>query len=73
MKHLFWIGIVIVGLGILSLFVPIPHTERSGISAGGMSVGIKTQHDEKVSPIVSGALLLAGAGMMMAGRSASRA
>jgi hypothetical protein len=73
MKQLFWIGIVIIGLGIVSLFVPIPHTERSGFSAGGMSVGIKTQHDEKVSPIVSGALLLAGAGMMVAGRSVQRA
>ena len=73
MKQLFWIGILIVGLGVVSLFVPIPRTEHSGFTAGGMSVGIKTQHDEKVSPIVSGALLLAGAGMMIAGRSVRRA
>jgi hypothetical protein len=73
MKILFWTGIVVIVLGFLSLVVAIPHTEREGISAGGMSVGIQTQHSERVSPIVSVALLLAGAGMMIAGRSAVRA
>ncbi len=73
MKLLFGIGIAILGLGILSLFVPIPHTERSGFKAGGVSMGIQTQHSEKVSPIISGTLMIVGAGMMIAGRSASRA
>jgi hypothetical protein len=73
MKNLFWVGLVVIVLGALSLFIAIPHTERDGISAGGMSVGIQTQHSERVSPIVSGALLLAGAGMLIAGRSAVRA
>jgi hypothetical protein len=73
MKNLFWIGLVVIVLGALSLFIAIPHTEREGISAGGMSVGIQSQHSERVSPIVSGALLLAGAGLIIAGRSAARA
>jgi hypothetical protein len=73
MKQLFWIGLVVIAMGLISLIVPIPHTEREGISAGGMSIGIQTQHSERVSPIVSCALLLAGAGMMVAGRSAARA
>jgi hypothetical protein len=73
MKQLFWIGLVVIAMGLISLIVPIPHTERDGISAGGMSIGIQTQHSERVSPIVSCALLLAGAGMMIAGRSAVRA
>jgi hypothetical protein len=60
-------------LGIVSFFVPIPHTEREGISAGGMSIGVQVQHNERVSPIVGCTLLLAGAGMMIAGRSAARA
>ena len=72
MKPLFWIGLVIVVLGVLSFVVPIPHSEREGFSAGGVSVGIQTQHSERVSPIVSCVLLLAGAGMMIAGRTAVR-
>jgi hypothetical protein len=68
MKPLFWIGTVLLVLGIASLFVPIPHTERQGISAGGLSAGIETHHQETVSPIVSGVLILAGAGLMFAGK-----
>jgi hypothetical protein len=68
-KILFWVGLVLVVLGLLSLVVPIPHNEREGFSAGGMSVGIQTQHSERVSPIISALLILAGAGMMVAGKS----
>jgi hypothetical protein len=71
MKALFWIGLVVLALGVLSLFVPIPHSERAGIEAGDFSVGVTTRHKETVSPIVSGVLILAGAGMMIAGRKGS--
>lgn len=70
MKILFWFGVLMLGLGVISLFVPIPHTENNGFSAGGMSIGVQTRHSEKVSPIVSGALLIAGAGILIGGRSA---
>jgi len=69
MKILFWIGLVLVSLGLLSLVVAIPHHEREGFSAGGMSVGVQTQHSERVSPIISGVLIAVGAGMMVAGKS----
>jgi hypothetical protein len=68
MKALFWIGLVVLVLGVLSLFVPIPRSERAGFEAGGISVGVTTSHKERVSPIVSGVMILAGAGMMVAGR-----
>ena len=68
MKQLFWIGLVLIALGMLSLVVPIPHNERQGFSAGGMSVGIQTQHSERVSPIISAVLILGGAGMAVAGK-----
>ena len=68
MKPLFVIGLVVLVLGILSLFVPIPNRERHGIEAGGISIGIETKNRETVSPIVSGVLVLAGAGMMIAAR-----
>lgn len=69
-RLLFWVGVIFVVLGIASLVVPIPHTERSGVKVGGSSIGIETTHDEKVSPIISAVLILAGAGMMIAGRKA---
>ncbi len=68
MKALFWIGTVVLILGLVSLVVPIPRNEREGFKAGGLSVGIETQHEEKVSPIVSAVMILGGAGLMIAGK-----
>ena len=67
MKALFAVGLILVILGVASLFVPIPQKERSGVEIGDVSLGIETTSREKVSPIVSGVLILAGAGMMIAG------
>ena len=68
MKALFGIGILFAVLGILSLFVPIPHTEHEGFSAGGLKIGVETQHNETVSPLISAALILGGVGLMIAGK-----
>ena len=68
MRALFWIGMVVLGLGIVSLVVPIPRSEREGFKAGGVSVGIETRHDEKVSPFVSAAMILGGVGALVAGK-----
>lgn len=68
MKALFWIGMAVLILGIVSLVVPIPHNERQGFKAGGMSFGVETQHEEKVSPFVSAVMILGGVGMMVAGK-----
>ena len=70
MKVLFWIGILFAVLGVLSLFVPIPHTEHEGFSAGGFKVGVETRHNEVVSPIVSAVLIAGGVVMMIAGKMA---
>jgi hypothetical protein len=72
MKPLSWIGTILLVLGIASLFVPIPHSEREGFKAGGLSASIETRHQETVSPIVSGVLILAGAGLMIAGKRSGR-
>ena len=72
MKALFAVGLVILILGVASLFVPLPQKERSGIEVGGVSLGVETSHNEKVTPIVSGVLILAGAGLMIAGTRKSR-
>jgi hypothetical protein len=67
MKMLFWIGLVLLVLGIASFIVPIPHNDREGITAGDMSIGVNVRHDEKLSPIVSVILILGGAALMVAG------
>jgi hypothetical protein len=67
MKALFIVGIVVMALGIASFFIPFPHTEHHGIDAGDVHLGVNTHHDEMVSPAVSVALLVVGAGLMIAG------
>ncbi len=68
MKALFGIGLAVLIFGVLSLFVPIPHRERNDLKVGDVSFGITTQHDEKVSPVVSAIAILGGAGMLVAAR-----
>jgi hypothetical protein len=68
MRILFVVGIVVLVLGVLSLVIPIPHTEHSGIQAGGIHMGMETSYDEKVSPIISAVLILGGVGLMIAGK-----
>jgi hypothetical protein len=68
MKALLLVGVLLAVLGIVSFFVPFPHSEHHGVSVGDAHVGITTQHDEKVAPAVSIVLLVVGAGLMIAGR-----
>ena len=72
MKALLWVGVVLVVLGVLSLFVPIPRQENHGIKAGDVSIGVQTRTDEKVSPMISAALIVAGAVMAVAGSRAGK-
>ena len=71
MKALFGVGLVVLVLGIFSFFVPVPHSERHGVSAGDFQVGVTTHHEDRVPPAVSVVLVAAGAGMMIAGRGKS--
>ena len=66
MKTLFAVGLVVLILGIASLFIPFPHYESHGIKAGDVNIGVQTKHTERISPIVSGVLILGGTGMMIA-------
>jgi hypothetical protein len=69
MKNLFWIGAVLLVLGIASLLIPIPRTEREGVKAGGISLNLEARHEEKLPPIASGFMIAAGAGLMIAAKS----
>jgi len=67
-KILFWVGMAVLILGIVSLVVPMPRNEQEGFKAGGISVGAETQREKKVSPVVSAIVILGGVSTMFAGK-----
>jgi hypothetical protein len=71
MKSLFGVGLVVIVLGILSFFVPVPHAEHHGANIGDVHVGVTTHHENMLPPAVGIVMLVAGAGMMIAGRGRS--
>ncbi len=72
MKILFWAGLVVLILGFVSLFVPVPHKDRHELKAGGLSLGVESRYDEKLPPLASAVMILGGAGMMMSGKTMNR-
>ena len=70
MKILLFAGLVLVALGIASLFVPISQSEKHGIKAGDIDIGVQTTHSERVSPTISIVLIVGGIAMTIAGASA---
>jgi hypothetical protein len=67
MKMLLYAGLLLVVLGIVSLVVLVPHTEREGIKVGNTNLGVQTSHSERVSPIISVVLIAGGIALSMAG------
>jgi hypothetical protein len=67
MKILLFAGLLLVVLGIASLFVPIHRTETQGIKAGDINIGVQTSHSERVSPIISAVLIAGGIALTIAG------
>ena len=67
MKALFVVGLIILVLGIVSFFVPVPHTEHHGLDAGDIHVGVTTHHDEMLPPSVGVGLIVVGGLLMVAG------
>jgi hypothetical protein len=45
-KALFFIGLAVLILGIVSLAVPIPSSERENVSVGRFSIGVVTSHED---------------------------
>ena len=68
MKTLMLVGLVVLVLGILSFFVPVPHSEHHGVNIGDAHVGVTTHDEDRVPPAVSIVLVVVGAGLMIAGR-----
>jgi hypothetical protein len=68
MKILFLVGLVVLVLGILSFFIPVPRTEHHGLDAGDIHVGVNTHHDEMLPPYVGVGLIVVGGGLMVVSR-----
>jgi hypothetical protein len=67
MKPLLLAGLLLVVLGIASLVVPIPRSEKQGIKIGDTNIGVQTSHSERVSPIISAVLIAGGIALTIAG------
>ena len=68
MKALALIGVVVLIVGVLSFVVPFPSYHHHGIKVGDSSIGITTEHDQKLPPAVGIGLMVVGGVMVLAGR-----
>jgi hypothetical protein len=46
----------------------MPRAAGGSVDVGGVSLGVETTHNERLSPIISVVLILTGAGIMIAGK-----
>ena len=60
-------GLLLIVLGIASLVVPIPSSEKQGIKIGDTNIGVQTSHSERVSPIISAVLIAGGIALAIGG------
>jgi hypothetical protein len=60
MRALLVIGILLIVLGILSLFVGIPRRHSSGLEIGGAKIGVQTQTSERIPLPASIAIIIGG-------------
>jgi hypothetical protein len=68
MRILFIIGLILIVLGVASLFIAIPVKEKHGIKAGGVSLGVETVEHQKVHPGVSVVLIAGGVLLLIVGK-----
>lgn len=71
MKMFLYAGLLLIVIGIASLVVPIPSSEKQGIKIGDTNIGVQTTHSEKVSPVISAVLIAGGIALSIAGTRAS--
>ena len=60
MKGLTIVGAVLLIVGVLVFFVPIPHKEDHGVKVGDVKIGVQTEHSDRLPPAVAGVLVLGG-------------
>ena len=67
MRGLLVVGIILIILGIVSLFVGLPHQHSSGLQIGDAKIGVQTQTSERIPlpasiAIIAGGVVLAAIG-----------
>lgn len=67
MRVLLVAGVILLLLGLVLLFVPVPRQVRHGFNAGPVSVGVTTTERERVHPGISAVLIIGGVALMIAG------
>jgi hypothetical protein len=67
MRPLSIIGLVVLVLGVVSFFVPLPVNKTRELKARDATVGITTHREVMVSPVVGGVLCAAGVVLLLAG------
>lgn len=72
MRPLLVVGLILVILGVASLFVPVPRRERHGFEAGPVSVGFETTRRDVVHPAISAVLIGGGVVLIVASRRRKR-
>ena len=70
MKGMALAGVFVLILGVISFFVPTPHSKHHGFNVGDAHLGITREHEQKAPPALSIILVVAGAGLMIAARKA---
>jgi len=68
MRALFWVGLVVLILGVLAFFVPFPQQETHGVEIGDAQVGVQTESRQKLPPVVGAVMCVVGGVMMIASR-----
>jgi uncharacterized membrane protein len=59
MRVLLVLGILLIVLGVVSLFAGIPRTDNNGVKIGGAEIGVQTRHTERL-PLPASIALIAG-------------
>lgn len=67
MRPLVIVGLILVVLGVLSLFIGIPHQHSSGIQVGGAKVGVQTTTSDRIPLPASIIIIAAGAVLCFVG------
>ena len=60
MNSVSFVGVLLLGLGLLAFVVPVPHRENHSVKIGDTKIGVQTQHSEKLPPGVGVVLLVGG-------------
>ena len=68
MKALLWTGLGVLVLGVVSVCAPVLRDGRDSVKVVGPSAGGEVRHSELVPVLAGGVMILAGAGLMFAGK-----